>query len=93
MSEASLATGMSEGWRESAICKDLETDMFFPIGNGDRYTMQVEAAKAVCRQCVVQTACLDFALQTKEDHGIYGGATPEERRRMVGRSRRGRKPI
>jgi WhiB family redox-sensing transcriptional regulator len=41
---------------------------------------QVAAAKAICRGCPVCAECLDYAMQTAQDHGIWGGTTDEERR-------------
>ena len=42
--------------------------------------MQIEHAKRVCGQCAVRSACLDFALATNQDSGIWGGLSEEERR-------------
>jgi hypothetical protein len=35
-----------------------------------------------CHQCPVQRSCLISALQNDERFGIWGGYTPEERKRM-----------
>ena len=43
---------------------------------------QIETAKAVCRQCQAQSACLEFALATNQDSGIWGGTSEEERRKL-----------
>ena len=43
---------------------------------------QIEAAKAVCDQCPVKAPCLQFALETNQDSGIWGGTSEEERRRL-----------
>jgi WhiB family transcriptional regulator, redox-sensing transcriptional regulator len=51
--------------------------MFFPA------TPQEEAeALALCATCPVRAQCLEYALRNKESHGIWGGTTPEERRRI-----------
>lgn len=42
----------------------------------------IEAAKAVCRGCRVREDCLDFALATHQDDGIWGGRSEEERREL-----------
>ena len=42
----------------------------------------IENAKAVCRQCDAQSDCLDFALATNQDSGIWGGTSEEERRKL-----------
>ena len=53
--------------------------MFFPVSELD--TRQVEAAKGICQGCPVQGSCLQFALDNGE-HGIWGGTTEDERRRL-----------
>ncbi len=51
--------------------------MFYPA------TADEEAeALALCATCPVRTECLQYALRNSENHGIWGGTTPEERRRM-----------
>lgn len=40
-------------------------------------------AKAVCAICVVQEDCLEFALRNRMPHGVWGGASERERRRMI----------
>jgi len=39
-------------------------------------------AKEVCRSCVVQNDCLEYALQNGEKFGIWGGMSERERRRI-----------
>jgi WhiB family redox-sensing transcriptional regulator len=36
-------------------------------------------AKAICARCLVQPDCLAFALRARQMHGVWGGATAEER--------------
>ena len=43
---------------------------------------QIESAKAVCETCDVKDMCLDFALTTNQDSGIWGGTSEEERRKI-----------
>ena len=57
-------------------------DPFFPVGSTGLAVEQIEAAKAVCEQCPVKTECLQFALETNQDSGIWGGTSEEERRRL-----------
>lgn len=69
-------------WRNDALCRDLGAELFFPAGDQCLEAVeQAEAAKAVCRACPVQGPCLAFALSTKQQFGIWGGRTEEERRR------------
>ena len=68
------------GWRAEALCRDTDPELFFPIGTTGAALVQIEQARAVCRQCPVQADCLDFALTTNQDSGIWGGTSEEERR-------------
>jgi WhiB family transcriptional regulator, redox-sensing transcriptional regulator len=36
----------------------------------------------VCRACAAQAPCLDFALSTNQDSGVWGGTSEEERRKL-----------
>jgi WhiB family redox-sensing transcriptional regulator len=36
----------------------------------------------VCAECPVQADCLQFALATNQDSGIWGGTTEEDRRKL-----------
>lgn len=66
-------------WAESALCAQTDPDLFFP-GDGDHGGR----AKAVCRKCDVQPECLADALARGEQHGVWGGLTVEERRKLPG---------
>jgi WhiB family transcriptional regulator, redox-sensing transcriptional regulator len=68
------------GWRSQALCRDTDPELFFPIGTTGAALVQIEHARAVCRQCPVQADCLEFALRTNQDSGIWGGTSEEERR-------------
>ena len=46
-------------------------------------TLESGAPKLICTECSVQTACLEFALRVREPHGIWGGLTESERRRLL----------
>jgi WhiB family redox-sensing transcriptional regulator len=39
----------------------------------------VELAKKVCAGCDVKMECLDYALEKREEYGLWGGLTPRER--------------
>jgi WhiB family redox-sensing transcriptional regulator len=69
-------------WRESSRCKEMDPDLFFPVGTTGPALLQIEAAKAVCRQCNVRENCLGYALDSNQEYGIWGATTEEERRYM-----------
>jgi WhiB family transcriptional regulator, redox-sensing transcriptional regulator len=65
-----------------AICKGADPATWFPDAKGRGAEKQAELAKAVCRPCPVRTECLRWALDAREEHGIWGGTTADERKRM-----------
>jgi WhiB family redox-sensing transcriptional regulator len=78
-------------WRALGACRDEDPDLFFPITSRGPSARQVTKAKAVCGQCRVQRECLHFAMETRQDQGVWGGTTEEERkliRRAESRARR-----
>ena len=71
-----------DDWRGVSACRDTDPDLFFPVGTTGPAIEQIENAKAVCRQCDAQRDCLEFALATNQDSGIWGGTSEEERRKL-----------
>ncbi len=72
----------ADDWRCQAACRDTDPDLFFPVGSTGLALEQIESAKVVCQECNSQTACLEFALATNQDSGIWGGKSEEERRHL-----------
>lgn len=87
-----------------ALCKDMNPELWFgphvcdaqcdgPDGciAGKSETgrfARIQAAKSVCRVCPVQRECLDWAVETDQDFGVWGGATERERK-IMRKERRG----
>jgi WhiB family redox-sensing transcriptional regulator len=69
-------------WRDRAACRDLPTELFFPVGHGARAQAQAELAKALCRNCAVQADCLLFSLAANTEYGVFGGLAEDERRSL-----------
>ncbi len=67
-------------WRNHALCRDTSPELFFPVGTTGPALSQISEAKAVCDQCTVAVECLEFALATNQDSGIWGGTSEEDRR-------------
>jgi len=62
----------------------VNPELFFPAKG-----INARPAKRVCALCPVRQACLDFALQAGERHGIWGGHSPDERARLRARTASG----
>ena len=77
-------------WRHSALCREQDPELFFPIGTTGPAADQVDDAKAVCRRCTVVEDCLTWALETGQDAGVWGGTSEDERRALKRRGARAR---
>jgi WhiB family redox-sensing transcriptional regulator len=78
-----VAQQMSLTWRNRAACRGVDPDVFYPVSDEE-----TEVAKAICAQCPVREACLEYALANRERDGVWGGATERERRRMIRQRRK-----
>ena len=78
-------------WRHEAACLDSDPELFFPIGNTGPALLQIEEAKAVCRRCPVTEQCLNWAVETGQDAGVWGGLSEDERRALKRRNARSRR--
>jgi WhiB family redox-sensing transcriptional regulator len=69
-------------WMAEGNCRDQPPSLFFPSDG-----VGVEVARRVCEGCPVQSPCLEYALANGIDHGVWGGASERERRRIARRRR------
>ena len=79
-------------WQLEAACRGEDAAVFFPPPHFERKEVRVareRIAKSICRTCPVAEACLDYALRTREPHGVWGGLNEFERRHLL-ESDRGR---
>ncbi|MER7015311.1 WhiB family transcriptional regulator [Saccharopolyspora sp. NPDC000359] len=67
-------------WRHEAVCREQDPELFFPVGDNGPAVLQTAAAKAVCQRCPVAAQCLEWALATGQDAGVWGGMSAAERR-------------
>ena len=77
-------------WRFKAACREEDPELFFPIGNSGPALLQIEEAKALCRICPVLEKCGQWALDSGQDAGVWGGLSEEERRARKRRAARNR---
>lgn len=73
---------MDKDWMGNGACREHGPSRFFPHDGAG-----VETAKLVCKQCPVRTECLDHALLNRIDHGVWGGCSERERKRILLRRR------
>jgi WhiB family transcriptional regulator, redox-sensing transcriptional regulator len=70
-----------EAWESRAQCRGGDGEIFFTPGAAQEFR-----AKAVCRSCPVRWECLAYALKNRVEHGVWGGLTDRERRRVLNRA-------
>ena len=83
--QADFETEKPYGWMDYALCREMPSDMFFPEeGQSGINNIIAEQAKAVCAMCplATKTACLQYAIDLKLAHGIFGGLSHKERRKL-----------
>ncbi len=66
------------GWRDLALCAQVDPELFFPEKGGS-----FRAAKRVCAGCEVRAECLQDALDRRELFGVWGGLSERERRKLA----------
>ena len=70
-------------WLEMAACKGTDPGLFFPDGTTTPEAQEkIEEAKSVCTECRCNIECLDYAIATNQDSGIWGGKSEIERRHI-----------
>lgn len=69
---------MEGEWMQHGRCRDMDPSVFFPNDG-----IGVQVAQRICAECPVKTPCLEYALSNRVDHGVWGGASERERRRIL----------
>jgi WhiB family transcriptional regulator, redox-sensing transcriptional regulator len=76
-----------EVWQRRAACRGPQAAIFFPPTQFERKAekqAREREAKAICQSCPVTEPCLQYALEIREPHGIWGGLNEAERRSLLG---------
>jgi WhiB family redox-sensing transcriptional regulator len=76
-----LATELVADWRARAACSGYPNTLFFPVSE-EAELLVVDRAKAICLVCPVADDCLEYALETNQRAGIWGGTTEKERKSL-----------
>lgn len=77
---AQFIADLAADWRNEAACSGYPNSLFFPTS--DAAKSQVERAKEVCGSCEVTEECLEYAFETNQRAGIWGGTTEDERKSL-----------
>lgn len=73
---------METEWMQRGLCREIPPAVFFPSDG-----VGVEVARSICATCPVKEPCLEYALANRIDHGVWGGCSERERRRISKRRR------
>ena len=71
-------TETTQPWMADGLCRDHHPSLFFPSDG-----VGVDRARRICAECPVKTECLEYALTYRIEHGVWGGASERERRRIL----------
>ena len=74
-----------DAWQVKAACRGPQATVFFPPSTFERKDEKLERerrAKAICATCAVRQPCLEYAMRIREPHGIWGGLSESERKRI-----------
>ena len=69
---------MNTNWMAGGNCNNHPPAVFFPSDG-----VGVEIAKEICSSCPAKEECLEYALTNRIDHGVWGGASERQRRRIL----------
>ena len=73
-------------WVEQANCAGTDPEAFFPPPS-QAHSISTRQVLKTCAACLVQTECLQFAIEQSIEYGIFGGLTPRQRRQVKHRQR------
>jgi WhiB family redox-sensing transcriptional regulator len=76
-----MSTNADKNWKLRAACWDCPPGLFFPENTPAQLELK-EQAKQICRNCEVRVQCLRFALETRQERGIWGGKDENELARL-----------
>jgi WhiB family redox-sensing transcriptional regulator len=65
-------------WQLNAMCAQTNPSVFFPEKGSS-----TNVAKKICFLCPVEKQCLNYAINSGVEAGVWGGTSPTERRRII----------
>ena len=71
-------------WMQEGRCAHEPPSMFFPSDG-----VGVEVARRICATCPVKERCLEYALEHRIEHGVWGATSERQRRRILKKRKSG----
>jgi WhiB family redox-sensing transcriptional regulator len=78
----SLLFGTLPDLPNAACAYTSNPDKFFPK-NQKEFEDNSHLTLGLCGSCIEREACLQFALDNDEEHGVWGGLSPAQRERIA----------
>jgi WhiB family transcriptional regulator, redox-sensing transcriptional regulator len=81
-----MADRIASAWQHFAACRGEDASYFFAPNYFEKRSeknAREAVAKAICVRCPVRPECLEYALEIREAHGIWGGLNEMERRAVL----------
>lgn len=78
MAHCDVCNCMESNWMAVGSCNEQPPGLFFPSDG-----VGVEVAKKICADCPSKEPCLEYALENRIDHGVWGGTSERQRRRIL----------
>lgn len=75
----------AEDWRDKGLCRNEDPDAWYPAGTSADARATLRHALSVCFACPVRVSCGQWALETREQWGVWGGMSEGQRRRILRR--------
>lgn len=83
---AQFSTTLTTEWQQRGSCRAVDSEVFFPpmhFEHKPEREAREAKAKAICDGCPVRIECLTWALEVREPHGVWGGASEGDRKQML----------
>ena len=83
------AIDTEDAWQIKAACRGPQSDLFFPPTHFEKKSekeVRERQAKSICGTCSVKKACLQYSVQIREPHGVWGGLNEAERRQIMAKA-------
>jgi len=74
-----MLNGQRPAWMYDGLCNEYPQGTFFPVHGGEG-KIRTSVAKAICNRCLVREECLQYALDTRQEYGVWGGKSERQRR-------------
>ncbi len=81
--DRTIASAIPDFMDGTQACANADPDMFFPPRQA---YIDAEPAIRVCRRCPLRPKCGLWAINTRQEIGVWGGMTPRQRRAVVAKN-------